>query len=53
MGGETAGFACHPGRVKTDMGGETAVMELHEGAQTAVFGATLPADGLSGGFFHQ
>ncbi|MCD1260350.1 SDR family oxidoreductase [Paenibacillus athensensis] len=44
--------ACHPGWVKTDMGGEHAVMEIEEGAQTAVYLATLPADGPSGGFFH-
>lgn len=45
--------ACHPGWVKTDMGGENAVMEIYEGAETAVFLATLPSDGPTGGFFHK
>lgn len=45
--------ACHPGWVKTDMGGEHAPMEIHEGAETAVSLATLPKDGPTGGFFHK
>ncbi|MBW7473940.1 SDR family oxidoreductase [Paenibacillus oenotherae] len=45
--------ACHPGWVKTDMGGENAVMEIDEGAATAVSLATLPGDGPTGGFFHK
>ncbi|WP_337104300.1 SDR family oxidoreductase [Paenibacillus sp. YIM B09110] len=45
--------ACHPGWVKTDMGGEHAPMEVHEGAETAVSLATLQADGPTGGFFHR
>lgn len=44
--------ACHPGWVKTDMGGATAPMEIEDGAATAVRLATLPDDGPSGGFFH-
>lgn len=45
--------ACHPGWVKTDMGGPGAMMEIHEGAETAVRLATLPNDGHSGGFYHK
>ncbi len=44
--------ACHPGWVKTDMGGATAPMAIEDGAATAVRLATLPDDGPSGGFFH-
>jgi NAD(P)-dependent dehydrogenase (short-subunit alcohol dehydrogenase family) len=44
--------SAHPGWVKTDMGGEGAMMELVDGATTSVELATLPADGPSGGFFH-
>ncbi|MEW9698419.1 SDR family oxidoreductase [Paenibacillus sp. SI8] len=45
--------ACHPGWVKTDMGGDGAPMEVSEGAETAVWLATLLADGPTGGFFHK
>jgi len=45
--------ACHPGWVKTDMGGSQAVMEIEEGAETACYLATLPDDGPTGGFFHK
>ena len=44
--------SAHPGWVKTEMGGEGAMMELEEGAKTSVELATLPDDGPSGGFFH-
>ena len=44
--------SAHPGWVKTDMGGESAPMELADGARTSVELALLPADGPTGGFFH-
>jgi NAD(P)-dependent dehydrogenase (short-subunit alcohol dehydrogenase family) len=40
-----------PGWVRTDMGGSSAPRSVAEGADTAVWLATLPADGPSGGFF--
>lgn len=40
-----------PGWVKTDMGGSGATRELSEGADTAVWLATLGDDGPRGGFF--
>ncbi|HEY0701598.1 MAG TPA: SDR family oxidoreductase [Candidatus Acidoferrales bacterium] len=44
--------SAHPGWVKTEMGGESAPMELSEGGKTSAQLATLPADGPTGGFFH-
>lgn len=40
-----------PGWCKTEMGGPNATREPAEGAETAVWLATLPDDGPSGGFF--
>jgi NAD(P)-dependent dehydrogenase (short-subunit alcohol dehydrogenase family) len=40
-----------PGWVRTDMGGSSAPRSVEEGADTAVWLATLPDDGPSGGFF--
>jgi len=42
--------AC-PGWVRTDMGGANAPRSVQEGADTAVWLATLPDNGPSGGFF--
>jgi NAD(P)-dependent dehydrogenase (short-subunit alcohol dehydrogenase family) len=44
--------AAHPGWVKTDLGGEGAVLEVDVGAKTSVALATLPPEGPSGGYFH-
>ena len=44
--------SAHPGWVKTDMGGEGAMLEIEEGAKTSVQLATLPENGPSGGYFH-
>jgi NAD(P)-dependent dehydrogenase (short-subunit alcohol dehydrogenase family) len=44
--------AVHPGWVRTKMGGPNATRSPEQGAETIVWLATLPADGPSGGFFH-
>ena len=40
-----------PGWVRTDMGGPNASRSVEKGAETAVWLATLPAGGPTGGFF--
>ena len=44
--------SAHPGWVKTEMGGDGALMEIVDGAKTSVQLATLPEDGPTGGYFH-
>lgn len=44
--------AVHPGHVKTDMGGESAPMELVDGAKSSVSMALIGADGPNGSFTH-
>jgi NAD(P)-dependent dehydrogenase (short-subunit alcohol dehydrogenase family) len=44
--------AAHPGWVKTDMGGESAPMEIEDGVKTPVELATLPDEAPSGKFIH-
>ncbi|WP_224368074.1 SDR family oxidoreductase [Hyalangium versicolor] len=43
----------HPGWVHTQLGGKVAPTTPEEGAKTSVRLATLPADGPTGGYFHQ
>ena len=40
-----------PGWVRTDMGGQDAARTVSEGAETAIWLATLPEDGPTGGYF--
>jgi len=42
-----------PGWVRTEMGGPEAPRSIEEGADTAIWLATLPDDGPTGGFFYE
>ena len=44
--------AAHPGWVKTEMGGEGAMMEIEDGAKTSVSLATIDENGPNGAFLH-
>jgi NAD(P)-dependent dehydrogenase (short-subunit alcohol dehydrogenase family) len=44
--------SAHPGWVKTEMGGEGAMLEIEDGAKTSVDLATIGEDGPNGGFIH-
>ena len=44
--------SAHPGWVKTEMGGESADLEVSEGGRTSAWLAGLPEDGPTGGYFH-
>jgi NAD(P)-dependent dehydrogenase (short-subunit alcohol dehydrogenase family) len=44
--------AAHPGWVKTEMGGEGAMMEIPDGAKTSVALATADEKGPNGAFLH-
>ncbi|HEY1582443.1 MAG TPA: SDR family oxidoreductase [Chthoniobacterales bacterium] len=44
--------AAHPGWVKTEMGGEGAMMEIEDGAKTSMALATLGEDGPNGAYLH-
>ena len=43
--------ACSPGWCRTEMGGEGAPRSATQGAESLVWGVTLPDDGPTGGFF--
>ena len=52
-GGDILVNCCHPGWVRSDMGGPHASSSLAQGADTIVWLATLPEGGPTGGFFEK
>lgn len=45
--------SAHPGWVKTDMGTDAGELTIEEGAETPVWLATLPEEGVTGGYFDE
>ncbi|MEL7243852.1 MAG: SDR family oxidoreductase [Cyanobacteria bacterium J06573_2] len=45
--------SAHPGWVKTDMGTDAGELTVEEGAATPVWLATLPENGVNGGYFDE
>jgi len=43
----------HPGWVRSEMGGDSAILDIADGCRTAIRLACLPEDGATGGFFFE
>jgi NAD(P)-dependent dehydrogenase (short-subunit alcohol dehydrogenase family) len=50
-GGNVPAYAMTPGWVRTEMGGAGSPRSVEQGAETAIWLATLPDGGPSGGYF--